>query len=64
MKSSLVARLLPAEAIEINNTAMEVVNLYSKVSGIISRTHTAMGRKQATYVSYNLSTTNIELKVK
>lgn len=60
IKESLTSKILPNEVIDHNQTALNLVRYYSKVSGIIERTHIAMGKKSA-YKIESSSTTNQKL---
>jgi hypothetical protein len=61
-KNSITTSLLSAEIVKDNQIAMDLVNSYSKVSEIITRTHIAMGKK-STFKLTNSSTNNPKLNV-
>lgn len=60
LKESLTSKILPKEIVDKNQTALELVRYYTKVSDIIERTHIAMGKK-STYKIESSSTTNQKL---
>lgn len=60
-KEIITTKLLSKEAAEKNKTALEIVELYSKASDIIERTHIAMGEKTSFRVTSS-STINEKLK--
>jgi hypothetical protein len=59
-KESLTASILLKNVDENSKAALEIVDYYSKVYGIIERTNIAMGRKR-TFKAENSSTTNQRL---
>ncbi len=59
-KENITTKLIPADAIESNKEAFEVLEYYSKVSDIIERTHVAMGKRNS-FKIVNASTKNQKL---
>lgn len=59
-KNINITTLLPKEVIAKNDKAVELVEYYTKVSGIIERTHIAMGKK-TTFKLTNSSTNSEKL---
>lgn len=61
IKESHISKILPKEVVDQSQTTLNLVRYYSKVSGIIERTHIAMGKKSAYKIEYS-STSNQKLK--
>lgn len=59
-KLDITSELLNKDVVELNKTALEMINFYSKVSNIIERTHVAMGKKKSYKIAIS-STSNQKL---
>lgn len=60
-KEILTTKLLAKEILDKNQSALDIVDYYSKVTDIIERTYLAMGKKQSFRISSS-STINEKLK--
>lgn len=55
IKLNITSELLIKDVVELNKTASEMINFYSKVSDIIERTHVAMGKKNSYKIAISLT---------